>query len=427
MFWKKKPKDEAPKATPGAALGAAPKEEPRRPDPQRPEARAESRREAPASGDQKARLAAALAGASPASPDVEAAQARARESLLGDPALRGVVQDLLEGRRDRAFDALERDADASGSPDKWNRAGTLLFAADSARARRMLEKAHAASKSSFWGGILLARLRGSAGEFQPAIEAAAAALMAAQTPDERGVAHAEVATIAMVQGQTALAMQHADHAVQVSRGAIDAGARDGITLRDYVARLVMLGDACVGSSEIVNAVSAYTGALKGARTLASVAPKHPGLARGVAEILEKAAAAASSAQDQQIASAHAEEAIGIRRRLVEGGRDPAGSAALAGALNTFGEVKRQAGDIAGAKLLFGEAMSTARDAIAHDPSNVAAKREVWAVMWRLATLGGAGVSWRDVLGAMEGMANNGGLNARDWPFYEEAKKRAAAS
>ncbi|TPW02549.1 MAG: hypothetical protein FD124_3363, partial [Alphaproteobacteria bacterium] len=366
-------------------------------------------------------------GVPPASPDIAAAQARAIDSLLGEPALRGVVQDLLDGRAGRAFDALERDADATASPDKWNRAGILMFAADRARAGRMLEKAFAAGPPNFWGGILLARLRGSAGDFKSALEAAGGALMAAQTPAERGVAHAESATIAMVQGQASLAMQHANSAVEISRADIKAGARDPFTMRDLVARLVMLGDACVAGSVVAGASGAYVSALEGARTLASVDPKNPELARGVAEILEKAASAFSSAQDHASAGRHVAEAVSIRRRLAEGGRDAAAVVALAGALNTSGEVQRQAGDLQGAKASFDEAMSIARQAVARDPSDVGAKREVWSVMWRLATMGAAGVSWRDVLAAMEGMANNGGLNSRDWPFYEEAKRRAAAS
>jgi len=301
-----------------------------------------------------------------------------------------------------------------------------MFAADQSRAGLVLQKALAAGRTSFWGGILLARLRGSAGDFKSALDAAAAALMAAQTPAQRGVAHAEFATISMVQGNVELAMQHANSAVEISRDDIKAGARDPITHRDLVARLVLLGDACVAGSIVTGASGAYASALEGARSLASVDPKSPSLARGVAEILEKAAAAASSAQEHAVALRHAEEAAGVRRRLAEGGRVPGADVALASSLNTLGEVRRQSGDLQGARTSFEEALSIARAIVARDAANTGAKREVWSVMWRLATMGGAGVSWRDVLGVMEGMANNGGLSARDFPFYEEAKRRAAA-
>jgi tetratricopeptide (TPR) repeat protein len=429
MFWKKKSKDEGTVAAPAAA----PREEPRRPDPPRQEARREeTRRDAPtaaspSSGDQKGRLVAALTGGSPVNPEVAVAQARAIDSLLADPALRGAVQDLLERRADRAFEALERDADAARSPEKWSRAGALMLTADGPRARRVLEKAFAANQGHFWSNIFLARLRGGGGEFQPALDAASAALMAARTPDERGVAHAEIATIAMVQRQPDLAVQHAGFAVEISHDSIKAGARDAYALRDYVARLVMLGDACVSNSDVGSAGAAYLTALEGARKLAAADPKHPDLVRGVAEILEKTAASASSAQDHAAAARYGEEAVGIRSRMFESGRDAPTAVALAGSLNTFGEVKRQSGDLVGARGLFEEAMAVARQAIALDASNVGAKREVWSIMWRLATMGGAGVSWRDVVAAMEGMANNGGLNAKDRPFYEEAKKRAALS
>jgi tetratricopeptide (TPR) repeat protein len=429
MFWKKKSKDEAPEAPAAAAPREPVREEPRRPEPPRQEARRDAppAAAAPASGDQKARIAAALGGAAGMSPEMGIEQGRAIDSLLADPALRNVVQDLLERRVERAFEALERDADSAAVPGKWSRVGVLTLATDPARARRMLEKAFAINQKHLWTNIFLARLRGANGEFQPALEAAGAALMAAQTPDERGVAHVEMATIAMVQREPALAVQHANFAVEIANANIKAGARDALALRDYVARLVMLGDACVANSDVGSAGAAYLTALEGARKLAAVDPKHPDLARGVAEILEKAAAAGASAQDYVAAARLCEEAVGIRGRQFEASRNAVTAVALAGSLNVFGEVKRQAGDLAGARSRFEEAMGIARQAVAQDPSNAGAKREVWSIMWRLATMGGAGVTWRDVLAAMEGMANNGGLNAKDRPFYEEAKKRAAVS
>jgi len=222
------------------------------------------------------------------------------------------------------------------------------------------------------------------------------------------------------------AVNHAKLAVEAQRAAIAAGARDVTALRDFIMRLSILADATVSSGAPTEARPYYEEALAGARKLAAVDPSHVPLTRGVAELLEKAAATSASAGDHRTALAHGDEAVQLRRNLFTGGADPSSHRALASALNTLGEVRRLAGDKGGATAAFQEALETARKASARNPADLAAKREVWSVLWRLAVMEGDSARWRQVVDAMEMLATNGGLSPRDQPFYDEAKRRASA-
>jgi tetratricopeptide (TPR) repeat protein len=437
MFWKKKPNEEPPKqSAPAAAAG--------RPAPVTPEAppagqpRPQAAREtapqpgAPITRDMKARVMAGLERrrgglAAPSSPEAGDALSHAVDSLLDDPALRDVVQDLAEEKSDRAFDALERDALGVLDAAKWRRAGAIMYGVDGPRAKKAYEQAFALDANHFWGGVFLARLRGMTRDLEGANLAASAAVLAAQTQDERGIAFAEAALVAMARENYESAVINGGHAVEASRSAIQAGHRDAVTLREYVSRLALLGDANVARGDYSAAQSLFEEALAGARKLAAVDPGRAALGKGLAELLEKAAATTSSGKDHVRAVERAEEAVSIRRRLFVGGADPNSQTALASALNTLGEVQRLAGQITAAKSTFKEALDTARIVSARNPADLAAKREVWSVLWRLATMGDTGVSWTQVADAMEVLATNGGLSPRDQPFYDEARKRASAN
>jgi tetratricopeptide (TPR) repeat protein len=429
MFWKKKPKDEAPK---NDKKGAA-REEPRREEPRSAPASAPSRASPPPSaapgGDLRARILAALVapGASqpaPESPESERARAAAVDSLLADANVRGVVQMLGERRAAEAFAALERDAQAGG-PEKWRRLGALLFGLDAQRARAAYEKAFAAAQNDYLGALMLARLRGITGDADGANIAASTAVMAARTPDERGVAHTDVALIALARRDWSTAINHARLAVDAQRGAIQAGARDANAVRDLVMRLTLLGDASLSSGAPAEARAHYEEALIGARKLAAVDPSHVGLARGLAELLEKSAATASSGGEHPDGVARCEEAITIRRRLIESG-DRSSERGLASALNTMGEIKRLGGNRDGARYAFEESVKITQALIARDPADVGARRQLWSVLWRFAIMEGTPQRWRQAAEAMEALGGHVELGPKDLQQLEEARRRAAA-
>lgn len=433
MFWKKKPKDEAPKQAPKVEAREARREEPRRADPPRDAVRPEPARAPPQTapaGDMRSRVVAALstrvgAFGAPPSPESDRARAAAVDSLLADPKLRSLANDIAAQKTDAAFAALERDA-PSGGAEKWRRVGALMYGADGPRARKAFEAAFAQDQRDYVGCLLLARLRAMTNDLEGANLAGSAAILAARTPDERGVAHTEVTLIAMARSDYPSAVTHGKLAVETQRAAIVAGARDAYALRDFVMRLTLLGDAVVSCGAPEDARGCYEEALEGARRLAAADPSHRPLKRALAELLEKAGATASSGRDHARALQLADEAVAIRQKLLSREIDPDSVRALASALNSLGEVKRLAGDTAGAKNAFADALAVAREGSALNPADMSLKRELWSVLWRLAVMGDAGVSWPQVVAAMDAMAVNGGLGPRDKTFYEEAKKRAAA-
>lgn len=429
MFWKKKPKDDKPAAPPppeppprAAAPATAPVADARRqPSPS-------SQPGAP-TGDLKPRVIAGLdraAGDLAALPSPESAEARSRavDALIADPALRGVAQDFAEGRTESAFEGLERHAQSARDAAKWALAGALMYGVDAQRAKKTYEQAFAIDQRNFWVCMFTARLRGMARDLEGANAAAAAAILAGRTPDERGMAFSEAALVEMARENFESAIIHGGQAVEASRGAIRAGQRDAPRLSEYVARLTFLGDANVSHGAFETAHSLFEEALSGARKLSAAAGGNLALARGMAEILEKSAATSANSKDHVRAIERAEEAVSIRRRLSAGGADAGDKVPLASALNTLGEVQRLAGKTESAKLTFKEALDIARAASARDPSDFAAKREVWSVLWRLATMGDTGVTWKQVADAMEMLASYGGLNPGDQRFYDEALKRA---
>lgn len=441
MFWKKKPKEEKNAAPPPPPLPPPPL-----PTPPRAEARTEPRPATPtptpatapasgqssgaAAGDRAAQLAAALsrrAGpqAAPMTADSVDALMRALDSLLAEPALQSVARDIAAEQLGPAFDALERDAAAARDAGKWRRVGAILYGVDGPRARNAYEQAFALEPQHFLGGVFVARLRALAQDLAGANEAASTAIMAARTPDERGVAFFEAALIAMGREDFDAALTHGEQAVEASRGAIRAGARDALALRDYVARLTLLGDVQVVRQNFAAAQALYADALTGARKLAEAANGAPAVKKGVAELLEKSASVAASAPDPETAMRFAAEAVSIRRKLLDAG-EPGAQAALAAALNSMGEALRLGGNPDAAKFTLREAFHTAQSAVAVNPGDATARRDVWLALWRLASLGNAGVSWKQVAEAMEAAAAAGALNPKHQHFFDEARRRAAA-
>lgn len=435
MFWKKKPKDEAPKKEDkkAAAARAEPAREERRPEPPREQPRAPAPAPVasapqPPSGDLRARVVAGLSvrGGTPAPESAESERARgaAVESLLADANVRGAAQMLADGKTADAIVALERDAQ-SGGPDKWRRLGALLFSIDAQRSRQAYEKAFAADQGHFVSCLQLARLRGITGDAEGANIAASAAILAAKTPDERGVAHTDVALIAMARRDWSSAINHGKLAVEAQRAAVNAGALGPDALRDMIMRLTLLGDAHLSSGAPAESRPLYEEALAGARKLAAVDPTNIPLARGLAELLEKSAATASSGGDHPDGVARAEEAIAIRRKLAASG-DPAAERSLASALNTMGEIKRLGGNREGAKYAFDEAIKLTQGVIARSSDDVVAKRQLWSIQWRYAIMDGTPQRWKLAADSMEALAAHGALGPKDLQQLEEARKRAAA-
>jgi hypothetical protein len=94
-------------------------------------------------------------------------------------------------------------------------------------------------------------------------------------------------------------------------------------------------------------------------------------------------------------------------------------------LQKLGDVLVQGGDLAGARGRYGMSHAIVEDLAAADLESAEAQRHVWASLWRLASLEGAGVAWKDVLARMEAMQAAGALFPADGPFLEQARQLAA--
>jgi hypothetical protein len=70
-------------------------------------------------------------------------------------------------------------------------------------------------------------------------------------------------------------------------------------------------------------------------------------------------------------------------------------------------------------------LAVAERLAAANPSSAEAQRDVWVSLWRLASLEGTGVAWKDVLARMEAMQAAGTLFPADQPFMEQARRLAA--
>ncbi|MDZ4776075.1 MAG: hypothetical protein SGJ23_04735 [Alphaproteobacteria bacterium] len=433
MFWKKKPKEDKNAAPPPPARAEA-RPEPRPPEAQRapPPAQPRAQPAAPSGGDQRAQLVAALARragplAAPMTVETLDAQKRALDVLLADTSLQGVVRDIAAGQTDAAFAALELHASGARNADMWRHAGAVMYGVDGPRARKAYEQSFAVDPRHFWGAIFVARLRALSQDINGANDAASAAILAAQTPDERGVAFFEAALISMAREDYEAVVVHGAHAIEASRASIKAGARDALALRDFVARLSLVADANVARQNYAAAQSHYAEALVGARKLAQAAGGAAAVQRGVAELLEKSASIASGATDHELALHFAEEAVAIRRSILSDPNDSGAYSALASALNSLGEVRRILGQTVVAKTTFKDAIENARTALSLNPSDPTARRDVWLALWRLASMDGGGISWRQVADAMETVAASGGLNPKHQHFLDEARRRAAAT
>jgi hypothetical protein len=82
------------------------------------------------------------------------------------------------------------------------------------------------------------------------------------------------------------------------------------------------------------------------------------------------------------------------------------------------------GNLKAALKAYQDAFNIFEELAARDPSNAGWQRDLWASMWRLAQMGGSGVSWAHVLEKMEAMKARGVLLPTDEPFLEQARAQA---
>ena len=96
-------------------------------------------------------------------------------------------------------------------------------------------------------------------------------------------------------------------------------------------------------------------------------------------------------------------------------------------LEMLGNVLVAQGDLAGARSRYPDSLDIAKRLAAANPSSASLQRDVWVSMWNLASTGGTGVTWQQVVDAMEDMQRRGVLQPVDVRFLDEARRKALSA
>lgn len=95
-------------------------------------------------------------------------------------------------------------------------------------------------------------------------------------------------------------------------------------------------------------------------------------------------------------------------------------------LDAVGEVLLAQGDLAGAQARYAESLAIRQALAAADPSSASLQRDVWTSMWRLQRFPESGVTWANIVEAMERMQSRGVLAPRDQQWLTRARANAAS-
>ena len=96
-------------------------------------------------------------------------------------------------------------------------------------------------------------------------------------------------------------------------------------------------------------------------------------------------------------------------------------------MDALGDVLVAQGDLAGARSRYQDSSDIRKRLAAADPSSASLQRDVWVSMGKLASTGGTGVTWQQVVDAMEDMQRRGVLQPVDVRFLDEARRKALSA
>lgn len=368
-------------------------------------------------------IRAAVGVGAPGTPDAVRALRAAAEALVASPdsVSRTAINSFLAGRLGDAYQVLRDQASGTDpqSLERLRRLGALAFLVDVRIAQDAYEAAYAADRRDFWGCIYVARLRGLTGRLDGSKEAAEAALAEARTPRERSQAESELALIALGRSDGDAARRHSRAGVETMRA---VNAPD-----ELAPSLTLLGDVSVMLGDYADAGSAYQEALSLYKSLGAAAPSDINIARSAADTQEKIATVISRQGRHQEAVAASAESVELRRRLLAARPgEVAELVAMAMSCNTFGDVRRSAGDLPGARTAFIEARGFAREAIGIRPNSARAHREAWMAVYRMAQIENTRPAWGEVVAAMDFARAHGALTEGDHGAYQEAVSKQLA-
>lgn len=411
--------------------------------------------------------------------EAEAARKDAVSNLVQDQAepAREAARDLAQGDLEQGFAVLEREARAAEAMavEKWRRLGALAAGVDTARARAAYEEAFRLDPGDFWTCVFLARLRRQAGDLDAAQVAVGAMEAAENSERERSVANNEAGDVLFRAGDVAGARRRYEASLEVAERFAAAspasaeaerdlavslahvgdillfGEGDPVAAKPFFERalriakrlakqnpdsaqaqrdlsmsLSKLGDALMKANEGAGAKRLYEASLDIVERLVAASPRSRHAQRDLLVNLRKLGDASMNTGDWAAARQRHERSLDISKRLVAA--NPASAQAqrdVSLSLSQLGDVLKKAGDVDGAAANWKESLALRERLAAANPGSAEAQRDVWLSLWRLASLEGAGVAWKDVLARIEAMQAAGTLIPADQPFLEQARRLAA--
>ena len=267
--------------------------------------------------------------------------------------------------------------------------------------------------SSDW--LSLASLYADAGQFDDARQAALSAVSAAG--DEAQKARAEIALgdVLLSQRKDAAGIIAAYRQAMVLRQAlVAANPNDVATVRELEQAVDRLARVLILAGDPAVAEQAYQAILVIAQRVSAANPSDVRAQRDISIILGQLGSLAQARGDLATALKDDQDSLDIARRIAAADPDNAPLARdVVLGLSNVGDLDIVRQDIAAARPLYQEALAIARKLAANDPSDVARQHDVADTSYRVAAIGGGGVTCADVVAQLQALEKSGQMTAEE--------------
>ncbi|MFN7388085.1 tetratricopeptide repeat protein [Brevundimonas sp.] len=312
------------------------------------------------------------------------------------------------------IDGLEAAASADAAA-QLRRAGTIAYAVDVERARRIYSKIAALEPDDHWTHVLLGRLHRLAGDLTSARIAAQRALETSADDRDRSVAFTELGDVARAEGDLPGARKAYEDGLVIRRDLFARDPKNTGWLRDLSVSYDRIGDVAVAEGDLPGARKAYEDGLDIATDLSARDPKNADWLRDLSVSHNRIGDVAVAEGDLLGARKAYEDGLVIAMDL--SARDPKNTdwlRDLSVSHNKIGDVARMEGDLPGARKAYEDGLVIATDLSARDPGNVEWKRDLSISHERLGDLAVAKGDPAAARSAYEkGLAIRRDLSARD--------------
>jgi tetratricopeptide (TPR) repeat protein len=272
------------------------------------------------------------------------------------------------------IDGLEAAASADAAA-QLRRAGTIAYAVDVERARRIYSKIAALEPDDHWTHVLLGRLHRLAGDLTSARIAAQRALETSADDRDRSVAFTELGDVARAEGDLPGARKAYEDGLVIRRDLFARDPKNTGWLRDLSVSYDRIGDVAVAEGDLPGARKAYEDGLVIATDLSARDPGNVEWKRDLSISHERLGDLAVAKGDPAAARSAYEKGLAIRRDLsardsgnTEWKRD------LAVSLAKLAQLDEAAGDAVAARRGFLEAEAVFRSILELSPTHAETRR-----------------------------------------------------